>query len=107
MDSIENMPKENNLSKTERRALQDLKKRDVVCLPSDKGGEFCVLDTERYDAIAFEHLSDDKIYKRVPRMTAKTVETKINGVWKDVSKEAEIPCSTMKSYISNQQYRFA
>ena len=51
-------PLKDNLPQGSRKVLRTLKEKDLVCLPSDKGGEFYVTSPEQY--------SDAAIYRRVP-----------------------------------------
>ena len=52
-----------------------------VCLPSDKGTEFCVIQQDTYTLVALDHLNDANTYQKVSRMSAKTVDNKVNTVW--------------------------
>ena len=98
MDSMRMKP---NISRNEQIVLKNLQRKDLVFLPSDKGGEFCVIEAKKYDEIAVKHLSDTKIYQQVPRMTAKTVENKVNTSWKQVCSEASIPSHLKMNFTSN------
>ena len=51
-----------NLQPTERKTLAQLKNKNFRYLPSDKGGEFCVIENERYVDIGRQHLNDNEIY---------------------------------------------
>ena len=90
-----------NVSKSEVKILNNLSKKDIVCLPSDKGKEFCVIEKDRYDSAALEHLNDINIYKQIKRLTVGTIEHKINNVWKKVCEEVELPKHIQSSYITN------
>ena len=89
-----------NISKNERKIINRLKTKAVVCLPSDKGGEFCIVNTEDYNTAALKHLHDGITYRRVPSMTAKTIESKINKTWKRIGAEEKISAHITKSYVS-------
>ena len=43
---------------TERSAITSLKQKPYIYLPSDKGGEFCVMTKEEYNEAALNHLND-------------------------------------------------
>ena len=58
--------------------LANLKKKNNIYLPGDKGGEFCVIDSLTYSKAATQHLDDPTTYRKVACMTAKTIERKIN-----------------------------
>ena len=51
-------------------------------MPSDKGGEFCAVERDVYMQLGRSHLADTATYQTVPRMTAKTIESKLNKEWK-------------------------
>lgn len=92
--------KRNNLSSSEKNILKKLKEKPLVCLPSDKGTEFCVIDRDRYITAGKKHLSDEHTYKKITRMSAKTIESKVNKVWKDICKKRNIPKRILRSFIT-------
>ncbi len=99
--SIKPRPKLNNLSANERTTLIELKNRtDLSILPSDKGGEFCVVNRDTYINTGIAQLQDRTVYRPVPRMTARTVETKVNKVWKGVAAERSLPKYITRSYTA-------
>ena len=71
-----------------------------ICLPSDKGTEFWVIQQDTYTQVALAHLNDSSTYQKVPRMSAKTVENKVNSTWKNVCLQNEIPSFVRKSFIA-------
>jgi len=93
-----------NLTPSERHTLKALKAKEFTYLPSDKGGEFCVVETTKYDEAALEHLSDNATYTPVRTMTAKTIESKINKIWKQVCTQAKIPTPITKSFTSSNTH---
>ena len=96
-----NIRKAHNLNSSERLALANLKKRDIVCLPSDKGGEFCVMENEQYLELGRNHLGDSTTYNVIKRISAKTVELRVNSVWKEICKDNNLDITFTKSYVSN------
>jgi hypothetical protein len=90
-----------NLLPSERRTLAQLKKKDLQCLPSDKGGEFCVIERTRYVEIGNQHLSDSNIYSEIASISPKTIESRVNKVWKAVAKKHELGFSVTSRYVSN------
>ena len=50
--------------------------------------------------MAISHLSDPSVYKKVPRMSAQTIERKINEVWRTTASDRCVKTSVTKSYIS-------
>ena len=97
-----------NLTRNEQKTLKELKQKPLTYLPSDKGGEFCVIETDRYNTAALQHLSDTTIYKPTSRMTAKTIESKINKTWSKVSSESNLETKLRRMYntTNSQMPRF-
>ena len=93
--------KSENLTAAEKTIINELKHRQLVFLPSDKGSEFCVIEASKYDAAAFNHLNDGSTYRLTPNMSAKTIEVKINRVWKNICVGRGIPSYVKASYVSN------
>ena len=96
-----NRGKATNLLPSERRTLEQLKNKDLMCLPSDKGGEFCIIERARYIQIGKEHLSDTNLYQEVPSMTAKTIENKINKIWKLIAQKNNLGFVLIKGHTSS------
>ena len=69
-------------------------------MPSDKGGEFCAVEQGAYVHLGRSHLADTTIYQPVPRMTAKTIEGKLNKQWKAVCKARSIPVRCERSFVA-------
>ena len=90
-----------NLPRKEARALRALRNKPIALMPSDKGGEFCAIDLDTYRNLGRSHLTDTATYRLIPRMTAKTVEGKINRVWTDICGEREVATRCRRSFISN------
>ena len=90
-----------NISPIEMAALKRLQRKDFIFLPSDKGSEFCVIESSRYDEAALAHLGDASIYKPIARMTAKTIETKLNQTWKSICSQSNIPHSITRTYVTS------
>lgn len=89
-----------NLTSEEKRTLKALKSKQLTYLPSDKGSEFCVIETSEYDEAALNHLNNRAIYTPVRTMTAKTIEAKINQTWRRISEQSRIPAHVVKSFVS-------
>ena len=91
-----------NLTEADISAVKTLRTKDNVHLPSDKDTEFCVIDETRYNIAAENHLQDPNTYKNIPRMTATTVEKKINKTWKNIlCKKRNIPKRMKNSFVSS------
>jgi hypothetical protein len=65
-----------NMQREEWAVINNLKRRPLIFLPSDKGGEFCVVEEERYVTAALDHLTDLSTYRPVAHMQARTIELK-------------------------------
>ena len=81
---LEPQKKWSNISQADKITVKELKEKDLVCLPSDKGTEFCIIQKSRYTQAALDHLNDPNTYQKVPCMSAKTVENKINLILKNI-----------------------
>jgi len=68
-----------NNSHTDKETIKGRKEKNYVCLPSDKGTEFCVIQQDTYLHVALDHLNDFNTFQKIPRMSAKTVENKVNS----------------------------
>jgi hypothetical protein len=90
-----------NLSNMERATLKTLRQKDFIYLPSDKGGEFCVIEKSRYINLGMEHLNDSSTYRQIPHISPKTIEKRINLVWNDICERNEIPSHLRRTYITN------
>ena len=89
-----------NISHAEKKVIKELKEKNYIGLPSDKGTEFCVIQQDTYTRVALAHLNDSSTYQKIPRMSAKTVENKVNSTWKKVCLQNEIPSFVRKSFIA-------
>ncbi|MEL7308719.1 MAG: reverse transcriptase domain-containing protein, partial [Pseudomonadota bacterium] len=89
-----------NLLPTERKTLAQLKNKNFRYLPSDKGGEFCVIENERYVDIGKEHLNDSEIYSRIATISTKTIELRVNKVWKEIAKKNNLNFNITRRYVS-------
>ena len=67
-----------NLSQQEQKTLKSLKKKDLVLLPSDKGTEFCAIETKKYKEAGMVHLQDNNTYKST-KVAPSTIEKAINS----------------------------
>ena len=96
-----NKKKAANLNHSERTILNNLKKKDLVFLPSDKGGEFCVLSRKQYTDLGMLHLNDSGIYKPVKSFSIKGLETRINNTWKKIAKSYNLTTYATKNFVSS------
>ena len=70
-------------------------------MPSDKGGEFCAIGLDVYKELGLTHLADTSIYQPISRITAKTIEAKINKAWKTICRERNINWRIERSFVTN------
>jgi hypothetical protein len=80
--------------------IKNLKRKQLIFLPSDKGGEFCVVDKARYVTAGFEHLADTNTYRKIAHMQPKTIEAKVNRVWTTICDSHELPLRTKRSFVT-------
>ena len=98
IDSLQERKFGNNLNTTEMYSLKSLQKKDYTFLPSDKGTEFCVVETTKYNGLITQHLSNTEIYEKCEKITIETISTKINKVWKSICKKRCIGKSVEWNY---------
>ena len=101
VSTIKPTTKWTNLTPTDISAIKTLQNKDNIYLPSDKGTEFCVVDKITYNTAADNHLQDTNTYRNVSRMSAVTIEKKINKVWKDICNARDIPKRMKNSFVSS------
>ena len=87
--------------KTDKKTIKELKEKNYVCLPSDKDTEFCVIQQDTYTRVALDYLNDANTYQKVSRMSAKTVENKVNTAWKKICRQNEFPPFVQKSFLAS------
>ena len=74
---------------------------DELSLVKCSFAEFCIIQKDRYSQAALDHLNDSNTYQKVPRMTAKTVENKVNLVWKNICSRNKFPPFVVKSFVAS------
>ena len=90
-----------NLTQQEKTTIKQLRDKDLIYLPSDKGGEFCIIEKDRYDSAALEHLNDATTYRPSRITKPQTIEKKINNIWRTITATTRIPDHIVRSYITN------
>lgn len=93
-------PGAENLSQHNNHILKNLKEKPFIYLPSDKGGEFCVVNKDTYIEIGQNHLNDVSAYSKVNMIKPQTIENKINLVWRNICKELKLPVRIERQYIT-------
>ena len=80
-----------NISKSEREALQTLINRtDIVIKPADKGKATVILNTDDYKKECYRQLNDSKFYRKLQKDTTHHVEERIKHHLKDMMINDEI-----------------
>ena len=60
-------PPKSNITKDERKAIQELKKEEsILILPADKGKATVIIDASEYEDKINEMLSDERTYEKLP-----------------------------------------
>lgn len=59
------------------------------------------MQQDTYKQVALDHLSDCNTYRKVPRISAKTVENKVNTAWKKICLPNENPPFVQKSFLAS------
>ena len=98
---INRMKVPSNLSKKELSAISSLRKKSIVILPTDKGGNFCVSSCVSYDEAVLQHLQNSSHYRRISFVNCQVVEDKINRVWKEICHRRMLPKQVENHYISS------
>jgi predicted phosphoadenosine phosphosulfate sulfurtransferase len=80
--------------------LKTLKEKPYVFLPSDKGGEFCVIEKEKYDELAMTHLNNTNTYEAVNNLSVQRIEKVLNNTWKRIAAKLDIPMKIVRSYVT-------
>ena len=100
INNIQEQKKWKNLSSQEVQTIKSLKAKELAITPSDRGGEFCLMHLQQYISIGREHLNNVTLYKSIPRMSAQTIENKLNNEWRQISRNVHLPRWIEKSYIT-------
>lgn len=100
LKELQTQRKWSNFSHADKKVIKELKEKNYICLPSDKGTEFCVIQQDAYKQVALAHLSCSNTYQKVPCMSAKTVENKINSTRKKISLQNGFLPFVRKSFIA-------
>ena len=103
MKKVNNSKSHPNINSQEIDTLKELTHRqDLQFLPSDKGGEFCIIDIEEYNRLGFLHLSDTNTYERITKINIQGIEKQINNTWLSVCQDKTyLTRSFINSYISH------
>ena len=59
------------------------------------------LKREAFKKAAMDHLKDPNTYRRIPRMSAKTIENKVNSTWTKICHKNQFPRYIQRSFIAS------
>jgi hypothetical protein len=90
-----------NMTSEEWSILKGLRSKDNIYLPSDKGSEFCVIESPKYNELALDHLNDAAIYRSIQHIAPTTIEKRINTKWINICHNKGIPKHIKQSYVTN------
>ena len=79
---------------TDKKTIKERTQREELryASPAIKADtELYVIQQDTYTQVALDHLSDANTYQKVPRISARTVENKVNTAWKKVCQQNKIP----------------
>ena len=93
-----------NISPSEQNALKKLKTDDNTYLPSDKGGEFTIISSQRYLELGLEHLSDNATYTRNSTNQTNKIATELQNIWYEIIAKRKLPNIQARRLI-DKQYR--
>jgi len=81
-------PPRSNVNKSERQAIDELKKlKDIVILPADKGKATVIVDKEEYMSKLKQMLSDTKTYKMLKKDPTTTYKRQLAGILNRLKQE--------------------
>ena len=84
-------PRDDNLTKEERRALRSLQGRDdLMFLPSDKGKSVCVLTKEQYRSKVEDLLEDGETYEELQGDPTLSYTRKVRGALKSIETKGNL-----------------
>ena len=90
----------NNLSRSERNSIKEMKQDDNIYISSDKGGEMVVIPEVHYHALAMEHLNDGNTYEQLSNDPTRHEELSINDLWKSTEASSMLPKSMIEKLKS-------
>ena len=87
-----------NLTKEERKALNNLRNRDdIIISQADKGGAIVIINVEDYIAEAERQLNDTTFYHKLDNNPTLIYNERVNNAIDNLKKEKEIPEKLAKS----------
>lgn len=87
-----------NISEADKKAIKELTEKNYLCLHSDKGSEFYVIQ-DTHTQVTLNHVSDANTYQKVTCVSFKTTENKVNSTWKNIYLQNKLPSSKKASLL--------
>jgi hypothetical protein len=100
LKTVERRRMVNNLKPDERETIRRFQEKGLKIVPSDKGGDLCVIKISDYEKAISEHLGSSPMYRRVSMLKIEKLEERVNNVWIKVCKENKIPQKVKNMYTS-------
>ena len=84
-------PPKPNITKDERKAIQELKKEEsILILPADKGKATVIIDASEYEDKINEMLSDERTYEKLPTDPTQRYKRELLAILSRLKKENKI-----------------
>ena len=97
IEALQPKTAECNLSRTERKALNSLRRnRDLTIKSADKGSCIVIEDTDQYVQNGRQHLSDKKIYQEIPFDYTPSLARAINHLTEQMKQKNHIDNTTLE-----------
>ena len=108
-------PPRSNITREERKALQELKKEEsVLILPADKGKATVLMDVSEYEEKLTEMLSDEKTYEQLPSDPTQRYKRELVAILSRLKKQNKInksqydfcspPRRIFQEYMEHRRY---
>lgn len=92
-----------NLSDDERNALKHLRNvsNQITIQPSDKGGEFCIIDSSIYTEAVTSMLNSNNTYRKIYIYDITKIEQRVNDTWRKICSRRNIVKHIMQHFLAN------
>jgi hypothetical protein len=97
---IEQTRTHSNLTTQEWRTLKSLKTKKLVFDMSDKGGDFCVINSDCYHRAMLKELNESGKFRRVAKIPIQRIETRLNNLWRSLCIKYSVDKYFMRHYLS-------
>ena len=100
LQKIERMKLYSNLSPHEWRALKNLRTRNLVFDISDKGGDFCIIDSDTYRRVMIKELTQTGKFRRIAKVPIVKIEERLNSVWRSLCRQFSVDKRIEQHHLS-------